>query len=78
MVLWGKMDHPFTLEELLRYSRDGRLMELIQQIPETSWADFIYDKDDNEKDWSLLHFAAHGNNPDAIVALLAADVGLET
>ena len=48
-------------------------MELLRQTPQSSW---LLPLDDDEG-WSLLHWAAIGDNPDAIKALVAAGADLE-
>ena len=60
--------------EVEQYSKARRLMELLRQMPQSSW---LLPLDDDEKDWSLLHYAAMGNNVDAIKALVAAGADLE-
>ena len=59
----------------LWYSERGRLMELLRETPQSSW--LFPCEDGIENGWSLLHWAAIGDNPDAIRALVAAGADLE-
>jgi len=57
------------------WSKEGRLMEWLRQTPQSSWLSPL--DNDEEMGWSLLHYAAMGDNADAIKALVAAGAELE-